>query len=59
MRDGESDIVSVQPAIEAHAFSELLDAAVRRLFEYSGPSFVGHRGALELSGKEPQITSKH
>ena len=36
------DILSVQPPVEAHAFGELLDAAVRGLIEDPAPCLFSH-----------------
>ena len=35
--DRAADVVGVEPAVEAHAFGELLDAAVRRLIKNTTP----------------------
>ena len=40
--DRAADIVGVEAAVEAHAFGELLDAAVGRLVEDTAPRLVGH-----------------
>jgi hypothetical protein len=37
MGDGGLDVLSVQAAVEAHAFRELLDATIRRLIENTAP----------------------
>jgi hypothetical protein len=42
MGDRSADIMRVEPLIEADAFAELLDAAIRRLIEDSRPGFSGH-----------------
>ena len=39
--DRAADVVGVEPAVEAHAFGELLDAAVRRLVEHTAPRLAG------------------
>ena len=39
--DRAADVVGVEPAVEAHAFGELLDAAVRRLVENTAPRLIG------------------
>ena len=38
--DRAADIVGVEPAVEAHAFGELLDTAVRRLVKHTAPGLV-------------------
>jgi hypothetical protein len=38
-----TDIVGVQPAVEAHAFGELLNATVGRLVKHTTPRFVCQR----------------
>ena len=47
MGDRRADVVRVEPPVEADAFGELLDAAVRRFGEDSGPSFVRPRRTLQ------------
>ena len=39
--DRAADVVGVEPAVEAHAFGELLDAMVHRLVEYTAPRLIG------------------
>ena len=41
--DGAADVVGVEPAVEAHAFGELLDAAVGRLVKNTTPRLVCQR----------------
>ena len=41
--DGAEDIVGVEAAVEAHAFGELLDSAVRRPIKNSAPRLIGQR----------------
>ena len=38
--DRAADVVGVEPAVEAHAFGELLDAAVGRLVKNAAPRLV-------------------
>jgi hypothetical protein len=42
---GAADIVGVEAAVEAHAFGELLDTAVRRLIKDTTPRLVGQCSA--------------
>ena len=68
--DGAADVVGVEPAVEAHALGELLDAAVGRLVKHTAPGFV-HRhcshqvpstlGASVLAGcnRKQHLYSKH
>ena len=39
--DRAADVVGVEPAVEAHAFGELLDAVVHRLVKYTAPRLIG------------------
>ena len=39
--DRAADVLGVEPAVEAHAFGELLDAAVRRLVKHTAPRLAG------------------
>src|SRR5262245_23826580 len=41
MGDRAADVLRVQPPIEGHALSELLDAAVRRLVKHTAPRLAG------------------
>ena len=43
MRDRSRDVVRVQSLVEADAFRELLDAAIRRLAKDARPCFFRHR----------------
>ena len=38
--DRAADVLRIEPAIEAHAFGELLDTAVRRLVKHTAPGLV-------------------
>ena len=40
--DRAADVVGVEPAVEADAFGELLDAAVRRLVKHTTPGLICH-----------------
>ena len=46
--DRAADIVGVEPAVEAHAFGELLNAMVHRLVEYTAPRLIGQGLPLEI-----------
>ena len=45
--DRALDVLRIEPAVEAHAFGELLHATVGRLVEYPAPRFLAHQ---RLSG---------
>ena len=51
--DRAFDIMRIEPAIEAHAFGELLHAAVGRLVKHAPPRFVGHYSCSRLPRKPP------
>ena len=40
--DRTLDVLRIQTAIEAHAFGELLDAAIGRLSKHATPRFFSH-----------------
>jgi hypothetical protein len=42
MRDGAADVLRVESVVEANAFAEQLDSAIRRLLKNSAPSLVRH-----------------
>ncbi len=49
--DRAADIVGIEAAIEAHAFGELLDAAVGRPIENSAPRLIGQDVFQPKSGR--------
>ena len=51
--DRALNILRIEPAVEAHALGELLDAAVRRLLEHAPPRFFSHASASRL-GRTPR-----
>ena len=59
MGDRGGDIVRVEPAIEAHAFGELLDASVGRFVEHAPPGFFGHECPFRWLDHEVKFFTRH
>ena len=53
MGDRAGDVLRIKPAIEAHAFGELLDAAVGRLLENASPSLLSHLVSSTRASRRP------
>ena len=57
--DRAFDILRIEPAVEAHALGELLDAAVRRLIEYAAPRFFSHRMPPDCAKNPQEVYHTH
>jgi hypothetical protein len=55
--DRAFDVLSIESAVKAHTFSELLDAMVGRLIENTPPRFISHSNASRMCKNPKKSTT--